>query len=136
MPDSTPDKVNGTSITDAGSATTSAYVLSGASGTTSITGSVGGSDTNDYYKFVAPGTGIATFSLTGLSQDIDLILLNSSGTAMRNSTNGGANSENISQGIIAGQTYFVQVDPYNAAVSNYSLSMTLPAASTTTATPD
>ena len=128
----TPDKVNGTSITDAGNTTASANTLSGASGVTSITGSVGGSDTNDYYKFVAPGTGIATFALTGLSQDVDLKLLNSSGSIIGYSNDSDSGNENISQGLTAGQTYYIQVDPYGTAASNYSLSVTLPSASTTT----
>ena len=128
----TPDKVNGTSITDAGNTTASANTLSGASGVTSITGSVGGSDTNDYYKFVAPGTGIATFALTGLSQDVDLRLRNSSGSSIGYSNVWYSGNENISKGLTAGQTYYIQVDPYGTAASNYSLSVTLPSASTTT----
>jgi Ca2+-binding RTX toxin-like protein len=124
----TPDKVNGTSITDAGNTMGAAYSLSGSSGLTSITGSVGGSDADDYYKFVAPNTGTATFALSGLSQDIDLRLLNSSGSVVKFSENSGTSNENISLSVAAGQTYYIRVDPDQTAVSNYSISVTLPSA--------
>ena len=127
-PTATGDTVNGSSISDAGNGTSSAYSLTG---TSSITGSVGGSDSGDYYKFVAAGTGTGTFALTGLSQDIDLYLLDSSGSTIRSSDASGSTSENISYSVTAGSTYYVKVDPFATGVSNYSLSATLPSSTPT-----
>ncbi len=121
------DSVNGTSIIDAGNNRTRASGITSSlnsSGDASITGSVGsGSDSNDYYRFVAPATGSASFSLTGLSQNIDLRLLNGSGTSLRNGTTTGNSDERFSYQVTQGQTYYVQVDPSGTAVSDYSLNI-------------
>jgi murein DD-endopeptidase MepM/ murein hydrolase activator NlpD len=86
------------------------------------TGSVGvGADTDDYFKFVATTNGKVTANLTGLSADIDLRVLNSSGGSIVSGTSGGTTSELVSFNVTAGQTYYFHVDPYNAATSSYNL---------------
>lgn len=119
------DYINGTLIGDAGNSRSDADVISG-SGTVNITGRVGGSDSDDYYKFTAASSGSAAFNLTGLSADLDLRLLSSSGASLGSSDAGGSSSESIAFSVVAGQTYYLHVDPYNSAVSNYALSASLP----------
>ncbi len=122
------DSVNGSNIVDAGSSTATAYNLGNKAGATTISGGVGGTDTYDYYRFIPQNSGTATFSLTGLSADLDLYLLNSSGASLDYSNSDSSSSEYISYWLTAGQAYYIYVQPYRAAESNYSLSLTLPAA--------
>lgn len=72
---------------------------------------------NDYYKFtVAAGSSI-TVSLTTLPFDYDVQLLNSAGTVIGSSTNGGTTSETITYNNAAAGTYTVRVFGYNGAFS-------------------
>ena len=125
------DSINGTNINDAGNSTATANSLSG-SGNNTITGSVGGSDIDDYYKFVATNTGTASVLLFGLNADTDLYLLNSSGTILNSSGYSGSTSESLNYDVNAGNTYYVQVHPFDVAGSNYDLHVNLPAATDNT----
>jgi subtilase family serine protease len=127
------DSVNGTSIGDSGNAFDSANVIPGNSNSSSITGGVGGTDSYDFYKFVATASGTATFSLNGLSQDHDLYLFSgpSSSSYVTGSNNTGLNSEFFSYSITAGNTYYILVNP-TTGVSNYNLNVTLPTGASTT----
>ena len=127
------DLISGTSIGDAGNTSGSASVIAGNRHDTVITGSVGSTDIDDYYKFVANASGTATFALTGLSQDIDLSLYNSSGTCIKQSLNFNSDTEWISYTVAAGSTYYIRVNPYYLAVSDYNLTVTLPTAAASTA---
>src|SRR5207248_780032 len=68
---------------------------------------VGEFDANDYYKFTLASPAKVTVSMTGLSNDADLKLLDSSGTQIAKSTLGGNSSETIVRSLNAG-TYYVE----------------------------
>ena len=80
-----------------------------------------GTDVDDYFKFVASASGHVTANLTGLSADIDLRALNSAGTTIVSSFLGGTANETLGFDVVAGQTYYLRVDPYGLVSSNYSL---------------
>ncbi|MBM9521284.1 pre-peptidase C-terminal domain-containing protein, partial [Desulforhopalus vacuolatus] len=124
------DIVNGTTISggDAGNSRTGATAVSlDSNGDASITGYAG---ENDFYTFVAQHPGTATINLTGLSSDIDLRLLSSSGSRLDSSTASGSSSESISYNLTSGKTYYVKVDPFNSHTSDYNLSINTVAAVT------
>jgi subtilisin family serine protease len=95
------------------------------SGSQTFSDFVGSVDTNDYYRFDLTQTSTFNLSLNGLSADADTQLLNSSGTVIQSSQNGGTTSESISRSLSAG-TYYVRVYPYSG---NTSYSLTLSAVS-------
>lgn len=86
------------------------------------------------YSFTPNVSGTATVSLSGMSADLDLFVL---------SSGGGCNASNCIVGfddggsfsIVAGQTYYLVVDGYQGAVSNYYLQLSCPASPTSTPTP-
>ncbi|WP_367393055.1 Kazal-type serine protease inhibitor domain-containing protein [Lewinella sp. LCG006] len=74
------------------------------------------------HTFTTTQAGPVSISLTGLSANLELFLLRSCdrGDCMEYSQNSGNNSEYINEYLPAG-TYYVVVDGYNGAVSNYTL---------------
>ena len=93
---------------------------------TSSNASVGfNGDTDDFIRFVAPATGTVTANLTGLSADIDLYAYNSGQTVLDSSLATGSTSETVQFHVVAGQSYYINVHPYQAAASNYSLTVAL-----------
>jgi trimeric autotransporter adhesin len=98
-------------------------VLVGATPTV-ITDAIGNGDPNDYYRFNVTSAGQFSLSLSGLSADAEVDLLNANGTVIKSSTNGSSDSESIVQALTAG-TYYVRVYPYNSAATAYSLSLAL-----------
>jgi hypothetical protein len=88
----------------------------------SFTDQIGGADPNDYYRFTLSNTSDFRLSMTGLTADADVQLLNASGASIAYSAAGGSMSESISSQLTAG-TYYVRVYPYNGANTNYSLSL-------------
>ena len=95
----------------------------GTTTTSTISSSVGGSDTADYYAFTLTGSNLARVSLTGLTADLDVEILNSSGTRMSAGTSGGTSSETPSAMLAAG-TYYVRVfKGLSSSSSNYKLSI-------------
>ncbi|MEY2977032.1 MAG: hypothetical protein RLZZ435_1171, partial [Cyanobacteriota bacterium] len=107
----------------AGNSTSSARDIGTLTGTRSFSDFVGSADTNDYYRFYVDSTSNFSLSLTGLSADADVQLLNSSGGAIVSSANGGSSSESISRQLSAG-TYYARVYPFNSSNTNYNLSLT------------
>lgn len=85
-------------------------------------GQVGSSDPADYYRVDLSEGGSIKLAASGISGDIDLQLLNSSGVAIARSTNDGKANESINQTVAPG-TYFVQVSPFSNGKSNYTLDM-------------
>ncbi|HEX4876735.1 MAG TPA: zinc-dependent metalloprotease family protein [Chitinophagaceae bacterium] len=81
---------------------------------TNVTGLINPSGDNDYYKFVITTGGTATVTLTTLPADYDLTVVNSAGTQLAISQNGGTTSESISRTYTAG-TYYARVFGYNGA---------------------
>lgn len=87
-------------------------------------GSVGsGGDTDDFYKFTPSRNGTLVATLYGLSADLDLALYNAGQTQLAISLLGGAAIERFQVNLVAGQTYYIRVDPYLTAFSNYSLQL-------------
>ncbi|MBV5297287.1 MAG: hypothetical protein JZU64_03895 [Rhodoferax sp.] len=124
------DFVNGTLISDAGNTFASASTIPGNSNS-SIAGSVGGTDPYDCYKFVATDSGTASFMLYGLSQDTNVYLFGSSQNFLNGSNDSGLSAEYFSySSITAGNTYYIIVEP--TGVSDYKLSVILPAGASTT----
>jgi len=103
--------------------TGTAYNVGTLSGTQNFSDFVGSSDTNDYYRFYVANTSNFSLSLTGLSADAEVALLNSSGSTIVSSTNGGSRDESISRQLNAG-TYYARVYPFGSANTNYNLSLT------------
>jgi hypothetical protein len=84
---------------------------------------VGVRDANDYYRFSVSGQSNFSLSLTGLSADADVRLLNSSGAVINRSENSYSSSESINTQLGAG-TYYIQVNSWNGNNNtNYNLSL-------------
>ena len=114
--------LSGTQSADgAGNTTGSAEILGMLSGTLSQNDWVGSSDANDYYRFVISGSANISLVLGGLSADADLQLLNSNGTVIAGSYNGGTLADNVSSSLSAG-TYYARVYQYSGD-TNYNLSI-------------
>jgi V8-like Glu-specific endopeptidase len=75
-------------------------------------GTVGfASDPADWFSFVASGTGRVELSLTGLGNDLDLVLTDAAGVVLAASRQDGTASERVVADVAAGATYYVQVAP-------------------------
>ena len=72
---------------------------------------VGSSDRNDYYRFSIDESKNLNLSLSGLSSDADVQLLDDAGSVVAQSTNSGSNSEAIEAQLGAG-TYYIRVNAY------------------------
>jgi RHS repeat-associated protein len=66
-------------------------------------------DFTDYYKFTLVDNSTVNLKLSGLSQDANLVLLNSNGSTILSSSNTASSDENISRNLPKG-TYYVRVD--------------------------
>lgn len=96
---------------NAGNSMTAARMISLTSGMRSWSDRVDSTDANDYYRFELAARATFNLSLSGLSADADVQLLNSSGAQLARSQNSGSSSEAITQSLAAG-TYYVRVYPY------------------------
>ena len=114
--------VSATSIDLAGNTLATARAITVGSSTTSYTDWVGSTDTNDYYSFSLANSSNFNLGLTGMTADGDVQLLNSSGSVIASSTNGGTASESITRQLSAG-TYYIRVYPYQSANTNYNLAV-------------
>lgn len=83
---------------------------------------VSSTDLSDYYKFSLSTSSNISASLSGLSTDANLRLLNSGGNILRSSATAGANPEMLSQQNLAPGTYYVQVYRVGGS-TNYSLQL-------------
>ncbi|ELR97420.1 PPC domain-containing protein [Gloeocapsa sp. PCC 73106] len=79
-------------------------------------------DTNDYYRFSLNNSSNFRLSLSGMTADGDVQLLNSSGSVIASSVLGGSSSESINTTLGAG-TYFVRVYPYSTVTTGYTLTL-------------
>jgi len=102
------------SVDLAGNTLATARAITVGSSTTSYTDWVGSTDTNNYYCFSLANSGNFNLGLTGMTADADVLLLNSSGSVIASSTNGGTASESITSQLSAG-TYYIRVYPYQSA---------------------
>ncbi|MBD2268461.1 PPC domain-containing protein, partial [Anabaena sp. FACHB-1391] len=92
----------------AGNTRATARAVGTLTGAQSFSDWVGTADTNDYYSFDVTTPSNFSLSLTGLSADADVQLLNSSGTVISSSTAGGNASESITRQLSVG-TYYARV---------------------------
>lgn len=92
------------------------------------TGAVGGTgssgDPQDYYRFQLTTVRNLALTLTGLTADLDVELLDQFGNLLFFSRNGGTSSEAINVANLAIGTYFIRIHPFGAAISNYTLGLT------------
>jgi hypothetical protein len=83
---------------------------------------VGGSDKKDYYRIWMPIAGRLRVTLTGLTADLDIELLDATGRLIDFSDNSGIQSEEINRFIPVG-TYYLFVYPYGTVQSGYTLNV-------------
>ena len=104
---------------------TADFVRSFGAGTHSNTyyGSTGsGSDTQDWGRFTLGGRTSGTIQLSGMSQDLDIELYNSSGTRIARSVRSGTRTDTITLTNLAAGDYYVRVVPgVSGARSAYAL---------------
>ena len=104
---------------------TADFVRSFGAGTHSKTyyGSTGsGSDTQDWGRFTLGGRTSGTIQLSGMSQDLDIELYNSSGTRIARSVRSGTSTDTITLTNLAAGDYYVRVVPgVSGARSAYAL---------------
>jgi Calpain family cysteine protease/Bacterial pre-peptidase C-terminal domain len=117
----------------AGNTLSNARLVGTLDGTQTFKDAVSTTDTNDYYRFTLNKNSDFSLTVNGLSGDADVQLLNSSGTVVKTSQNGGTTSESIAMNLNAGD-YFVRVYPFSSANTNYNLSLN--ATPVITPTPD
>ncbi len=109
----------------AGNTLATARNIAVGAGTTTFRDWVGSSDTNDYYRFNLSNTSNFNLSLNGLSADVDVQLLNSSGALIQTSANCGTSAESIIRQLNAG-TYYIRVLPWSGSTI-YNLNLNLSA---------
>jgi len=101
------------------------FVGSFGAGTHSKTyyGSTGsGTDTQDWSRFTVSGRTSGTIQLSGMTQDLDIELYNSSGTRIGHSIRSGTSTDTITLTNLAAGTYYVRVLPgVTGARSAYAL---------------
>lgn len=97
-----------------------AWNLGSISNQQSFNNFVGNNDTNDYFRISIGANSNLNLSLTGLSADLDLQLLDSNGAVISSSTRGSTNDESINLSSLAAGDYYVRVYQYSGD-SNYSL---------------
>lgn len=83
---------------------------------------VGDSDKKDYYRIWMPIAGRLRVTLTGLTADLDIELLDATGRLIDFSDNSGIQSEEINRFIPVG-TYYLFVYPYGNVQSGYTLNV-------------
>ena len=83
----------------------------------SLNALIASSSDADYYAFTTTGTNNLSLSLGNLAGDYDLRLLNSAGTQLAISENGGTTAEGITYNNAAAGTYYIHVFGYNGAFS-------------------
>jgi hypothetical protein len=119
---------------NAGNTLVTARNVTLSSSTTTFQDWVGSTDANDYYRFNVGTQSNFSLSLTGLTANADVQLLNSSGGVITTSANTGTTSESIASLLSTG-TYYVRVYQ-SSGNTNYSLSLNATAvAPTPTPTP-
>jgi len=121
------DYIDGLSVGDAGNSRESATRVGlDGDGDAVIWGVAGvGGDGDDYFSFVAGATGVASFTLSGLEQDLDLSLYGA-GEFLRGSNEAGTEADSFSFDVVAGETYLLRVDPFMGDHSRYSLTIETP----------
>ena len=108
---------------DPGTTLADAYDLGVLNGSLNVQETVGGTDQGDLYQFTVSTAGEYSFSLDGLSGDVDLGILDASGNVIASSTTEGTASEVLSGNLTEG-TYYLGVASYDGVATSYSLNLT------------
>ena len=108
---------------NAGNTLTAARNIGTLSSSQTFSDWVGSDDTNDYYRFDLSQASSFALTLTGLSDNADVQLLNNSGAQVAISQAGGNTAESINSALAAG-TYYVRVYPYSGNTT-YNLTLTV-----------
>ncbi len=87
--------------------------------------SVNSTDTIDLYRFRMESLGTVDVSLKGLSADADLYILNSRGEVVSRSMNLGTRDEFLGNGVLNAGTYYIRVQGFLSATTNYDLRLTV-----------
>ncbi|HIK14585.1 MAG TPA: tandem-95 repeat protein, partial [Leptolyngbyaceae cyanobacterium M33_DOE_097] len=93
------------------------------SSTGSFAGAIGTGDLNDYYQFSIGNTSLVQLDLTGLTNNLDLELISSTGTTIQLANQPGNTAELISRTLSAG-TYYARVFSTGVA-SSYNLAFNI-----------
>jgi len=117
------------SLDTAGNTPATAFDVGTLTGQATYTGTVNGSDVNDYYRFtLSTAAPNFTLALKGLSGDANLQLLDGSSNTLQTASNSGTTAELMQRALTAG-TYYLRVFPATSSVSaNYTLSTVFDAA--------
>jgi hypothetical protein len=86
------------------------------------------------YQFVPNVSGQVTISLSNMAADLDIFVLNNASGNCNGNNCVVVGDTSASFNAIAGQTYYLVVDGYNGAVSNYTISASCPTPPTNTPT--
>jgi trimeric autotransporter adhesin len=111
-------------LDEAGSTTTTALNVGALNGAGSYVGQVSGLDNEDWFQFTLGASTGVSLSLTGLTGNADLQLLNSTGGIIATSALTGTVNESLSQTLAAG-TYFAKVYTTGNVRSEYSLGLNI-----------
>jgi len=120
------DYINSSYIGDAGgSVSTAAYAGFVNSSIISIYGSADvTTDELDYYRITPSISGEYLITLSGLSSDIDLELLDQNGTYIAGSSLSSTVDDSVTADLVAGNHYYIEVDAFNGG-STYDLTVHL-----------
>jgi hypothetical protein len=116
----------------AGNSTAAARNLGTLLGRQSVSDFVGSIDTQDFYRINLAAPGSLNVLLNGLGADADLQVLNSAGTIIASSANGGTTPDSVNLTSLAAGTYFVRVNQF-IGDTNYNLTLTADYAGNSTA---
>jgi C1A family cysteine protease len=75
------------------------------------------------YSFIPNATGPVTASLTGMSANLDIFALSNAGNSCNSSNSLSYGDSQVTFNVTAGQQYYLVVDGYQGAISNYTLSV-------------
>ncbi len=106
---------------DAGNTLATARDLGILSSSQTIYESVGPADPNDYFRFSLSQINGFSLSLTGLTADADVQLLDRAGNLIASSLASGTSPESITRTLATG-TYYIRVYPYSGG-TNYALTL-------------
>ncbi|MCS6783211.1 MAG: PPC domain-containing protein, partial [Gloeomargarita sp. SKYG98] len=112
-----------TSVADlAGNTLATARLISVGTTPTTFTDWVGSTDLNDYYRLTLNQASVLNVTLSGLTADADLELLDGQGNWLDGSWNAGSANETLTRTLQAG-TYYLRVYPYSGSTF-YNLTVT------------
>ena len=87
-----------------------------------FSGSIADGTDVDYFQFVADATGELSLQMSGLTDDLDIVLFDSNQNTISSSANPGTSGEAILASVEEGETYFIQVEGFFGATSEYAIS--------------